>query len=129
MNEISDSFAKGHIERWISAWNTKDLETVLSMFADNIEFYSPKMKSITPEFNSGKVNNKQDLKHYWSAALEKITSLQFTPKEYYIKGDALVLEYIATFDGKSTFLSMEKFEFDGDNLIGKASAFYGSQIE
>ena len=129
MNEISDSFAKGHIERWINAWNTKDLETVLSMFADNIEFYSPKIKSITPEFNLGKVNNKQDLKHYWSTALDKITSLHFTPKEYYIKGDALVLEYIATFDEKSTFLSIEKFEFDEDNLIGKASAFYGSQIE
>ena len=51
MNKISDSFAKEHIERWINAWNTKDLETVLSMFADNIEFYSPKIKAITPEFN------------------------------------------------------------------------------
>jgi hypothetical protein len=84
---------------------------------------------ITPEFNSGKVNNKQDLKHYWSTALEKIISLHFTPKEYYIKEDTLVLEYIATFDEKSTFLSIEKFEFNEDNLIGKASAFYGSQIE
>ncbi len=44
MNEISGSFAKEHIERWANAWNTKDLETVLSMFADNIEFYSPKIK-------------------------------------------------------------------------------------
>lgn len=129
MNEILESFAKEHIEKRINAWNTKDLETVLSMFADNIEFYSPKIKVITPEFNSGKVNNKQDLKQYWSGALDKITSLHFTPKEYYIKEDTLVLEYIAIFDGKSTFLSMEKFEFNDDNLIGKASAFYGSQIE
>lgn len=129
MYEISDSFTKEHIERWIDAWNNKDLETVLSMFADNIEFYSPKIKVITPEFNSGKVNNKQDLKHYWSTALEKITSLHFTPKKYYIKENILVLEYIATFDEKSTFLSMEKFEFNEDNLIVKASAFYGSQIE
>lgn len=129
MNKISDSFAKEHIERWINAWNNKDLETVLSMFADNIEFYSPKIKVITPEFNSGKVNNKQDLKHYWSSALDKITSLHFTPKEYYIKADTCVLEYIATFDEKSTFLSIEKFEFNEDNLIGKASAFYGSQIQ
>ena len=129
MNEISDSFAKEHVERWINAWNDGDLETVLSMFADNIEFYSPKIKVITPEFNSGKVNNKQDLKHYWATALEKITSLHFTPKEYYIKENTLVLEYTATFDEKSMFLSMEKFVFNEDNLIVKASAFYGSQIE
>ncbi len=111
MNELSDSFAKEHIERWIGAWNNKDLDAVLSMFADNIEFYSPKIKAVTPEFNSGKVNNKQDLKHYWATALEKITSLHFTPKEYYIKMDTCVLEYMATFDEKRTFLSIEKFEF------------------
>jgi len=129
MHEISESFAKGHVERWINAWNNKDLETVLSMFADNIEFSSPKIKVITPEFNSEKVNNKKDLKHYWSTALAKITSLHFTPKDYFIKGNICVLEYIATFDGKSKFLSIEKSEFNDDNKIYKASAFYGPQIE
>ncbi|MER5176169.1 MAG: nuclear transport factor 2 family protein [Candidatus Nitrosocosmicus sp.] len=129
MDEISDSFAKEHIERWINAWNNKDLETVLSMFADNIEFYSPKIRVITPEFNSEKVNNKKDLKHYWSTALQKLTSLHFTPKDYFIKGNTCVLEYIVTFDGKSKFLAIEKSEFNKDNLIYKAIAFYGSQIE
>ena len=129
MDEISDSFSKEHVERWIYAWNNKDLETVLSLFTDNIEFYSPKIKVITPEFNSEKVNNKKDLKHYWSTALQKLTSLHFTPKEYYIKGNTCVLEYIATFDGKSKFLAIEKSEFNEDNLIYKTSAFYGPQIE
>ena len=69
MKEISDSFATEHIKRWINAWNNKDLGKVLSMFTENIEFCSPKIKVITPEFNSDKVNNKQDLKHYWSTAL------------------------------------------------------------
>jgi ketosteroid isomerase-like protein len=129
VKEISDSFAKEHIERWINAWNNKDLETVLSMFTEDIEFSSPKIKVITPEFNSEKVNNKQDLKHYWSNASKKISNLHFTSKEYYIKGNICVLEYIATFDGKSKFLAIEKSEFNNDNKIYKASAFYGSQIE
>jgi ketosteroid isomerase-like protein len=129
MKEISDSFATEHIKRWINAWNNKDLEKVLSMFTENIEFSSPKIKVITPEFNSEKVNNKQDLKHYWSAALQKLTSLHFTPQDYYLKGNTCVLEYIATFDGKSKFLSIEKSEFNKDNLISKASAFYGPQLE
>ena len=129
MKEISDSFAKEHIERWINAWNNKDLETVLSMFTEDIEFSSPKIKLITPQFNSEKVDNKQNLKHYWSTALQKLTSLHFTPKDYFIKGNICVLEYIATFDGKSKFLSIEKSEFNDDNKIYKASAFYGQQIE
>jgi ketosteroid isomerase-like protein len=129
MNEILDSFATEHIKRWINAWNNKDLEKVLSMFTENIEFSSPKIKVITPEFNSEKVTNKQDLKHYWSTALQKLTSLHFTAKDYYIKGNTCVLEYVATFDGKSNFLSIEKSEFNEDNLIYKASAFYGPQLE
>ncbi len=129
MKEISDSFAKEHIERWINAWNNSDLETVLSMFTEDIEFSSPKIKVITPEFNSEKVNNKQDLKHYWSTALQKLTSLHFTQKEYYIKENICVLEYIATFDGKTKFLSIEKSEFNYDDKIYKASAFYGPQLE
>jgi ketosteroid isomerase-like protein len=129
VKEISDSFVKEHIKGWINAWNNKDLETVLSMFTEDIEFSSPKIKLITPEFNSEKVNNKQDLRHYWSTAKEKITSLYFTPKDYYIKGNICVLEYIATFDGKTKFLSIEKFEFNDDSKIYKASAFYGPQIE
>jgi hypothetical protein len=129
MKEISDSFATEHIKRWINAWNNKDLEKVLSMFTENIEFSSPKIKVITPEFNSEKVNNRQDLKHYLSTALKKLTSLHFTPKDYYLKGNTCVLEYITTFDGKSNFLSIEKSEFNEDNLIYKASAFYGPQLE
>ena len=128
MKEISDSFAKEHIERWINAWNNKDLEKVLSLFTENIEFYSPKIKVITPEFNSEKVNNKKDLKHYWSTALQKLNRIHFTSKEYYIKGNTCVLEYVATFDGKSKFLSIEKSEFNENNLIYKASAFYGPQL-
>lgn len=129
VKEISETFTKEHIERWINAWNNKDLETVLSMFTEDIEFYSPKIKVITPEFNSEKVNNKQDLKHYWSTALQKLTSIHFTPKDYYIKGNICVLEYIATFDGKTKFLSIEKFEFNDETKIYKASAFYGPQLE
>ena len=127
--EISDSFAREHIERWMNAWNNKDLETVISMFTENIEFYSPKIKVIIPKFNSEKINNKQDLRLYWGTALQKLTNLHFTEKEYYIKNNICVLEYIATFDGKTKFWSIEKSEFNDDNKIYKSSAFYGPQLE
>ena len=30
MDEISDSFAKEHIEKWINAWNNKDLTPIFA---------------------------------------------------------------------------------------------------
>ncbi|MDQ6723773.1 MAG: nuclear transport factor 2 family protein [Thermoproteota archaeon] len=127
MNELSDLFVKEHIKRWIDAWNNKDLETVLSMFTDDIQFLSPKIRTILPELNSEKIDNKKDLKRYWSTALDKLNSLHFTSKEYFIKDNTCILEYIATFNGKTKFLAIEKSEFN-DKLICNASAFYGPQI-
>jgi ketosteroid isomerase-like protein len=128
MEELSDLF-KAHIEKWTNAWNNKDLKTVLSMFADNIQFSSPKIKILLPELNSEKIDNKKDLERYWSTALEKFDTLHFTPKEYFLKGNTCVLEYIATFDGKTKFLALEESEFNDDNLIYKALAFYEPQID
>ena len=99
------------------------------MFADNIQFSSPKIKIVLPELNSEKIDNKKDLERYWSTALEKFDNLHFTPKEYFLKGNTCVLEYIATFDGKTKFLAIEESEFNDDNLIFKAIAFYGPQID
>jgi hypothetical protein len=83
MDEISDSFAKEHIEKWINAWNNKDLKKVLSLFSENIRFYSLKIKTVLPELNSEIIGNKKDLEHYWSIALNKFNNIHFTPKEYY----------------------------------------------
>jgi hypothetical protein len=129
MEELSNLFIKAHIERWTNAWNNKDLKTVLSMFADNIQFSSPKIKILLPELNSEKIDNKKDLERYWSMELEKFDTIHFTPKEYFLKGKTFVLEYIATFDGKTKFLALEESEFNDDNLIYKALAFYEPQID
>jgi hypothetical protein len=40
----SESFVKEHIGKWVNAWNNHDLKAVLSMYSDDIEFSSPKVK-------------------------------------------------------------------------------------
>ena len=53
-----------HVERWINAWNKHDLKTVLSMYSDDIEFSSPKIKTVFPDKTLTKITNKNDLKEY-----------------------------------------------------------------
>ena len=126
---MSDSFVKEHVKRWITAWNNKDLDKVLLLFTDDIIFYSSKIKTIFPELNSQKIDNKKDLERYWLAALKQFDNLYFLTIDYYIKNNICVLEYLATFDRQTKFLSIEKSEFNKDNLIYKASTFYGPQLE
>jgi ketosteroid isomerase-like protein len=122
----SDSFVKGHIEKWVNAWNNHDLKTVLSMYSDSVEFSSPKIKVVFPERKSSKITSKSDLEGYWTEAMKNnFPNLRFTPKEIIFQKKVCIFEYYATLDGKSKTSVIEKFEFE-DGLIIKSSVFYGS---
>ena len=43
---ISEAYANQHIKKWIEGWNNHDIKTVLSMYSENIEFSSPKIKIV-----------------------------------------------------------------------------------
>ena len=123
--DLSDTLAKGHMEKWVNAWNNHDLKTVLSMYSDSVEFSSPKVKVVFPDRKSSKITNKRDLEDYWARALDKFPNLHFTSKETMFQKKVCVFEYYASMDGKSKTSVMEKFEFQ-DGLIIKSSVFYGS---
>jgi ketosteroid isomerase-like protein len=58
MEYYSHSFVKEHVEKWLTAWNNHDLKTVLSMYSDDIEFSSPKIKAIIPELHTKNYKEK-----------------------------------------------------------------------
>ena len=126
---LSESFVNQHVKNWIDGWNKHDIKTVLSMYSENIEFSSPKVKVVFPDRTSSKINNKKELEEYWSKALKNnFPSLNFMPKEVLIQENKILLEYYATLDGKHRTSVIEKFEFqDQDGLIIKSSVFYGSE--
>jgi ketosteroid isomerase-like protein len=125
--DYSESFAKTHVEKWINAWNNHDLKNVLSLYSDNIEFSSPKIKVVFPECKSSKVTNKSELEEYWTKALKNFPRLHFIPKQTVIQGNVCVFEYYATLDGENKTSVIEKFEFQDDGLVKKSSVFYGAE--
>jgi hypothetical protein len=126
--EYSESFVKEHIDRWVNAWNNHDLKTVLSMYSDDIEFSSPKIRAVFPERKFSKVTNKQELEQYWTKALKNYPNLHFIPKQTISQGNICVFEYYAILDdGKNKTSVIEKFEFQDDGLVRKSSGFYGGE--
>ncbi len=122
---ISESFAKEHIKKWIDAWNNHDIKAALTMYSDDIEFSSPKIKLVLPQRQISKITNKKDLENYWTTALRNnFPKLQFTPKQTIVHGNVCVLEYYSMLDGKTKTTVIEKFEFK-DGLVVKSDVFYG----
>jgi len=122
-----ESFAKDHVEKWVKAWNNHDIETVLTMYSDEIEFSSPKIRIVFPERKSSTVTNKKELEEYWMRALKNFPKLRFIPKQTIIQGNLCILEYYAILDETHKTSVIEKFEFQEDGLVKKSSGFYGAE--
>ena len=54
---------------WIAAWNSRDLERVLRLYAENAEMTSDKIKAFGFD-SSGTLNGKAKLRAYWGKGLE-----------------------------------------------------------
>jgi hypothetical protein len=77
---------------WVAAWNAHDLEAVLSHFHDEVVFSSPVAARRVPE-TGGVVRGKDELRRYWSTALEAVPDLHFTVDRVFVGVDTLVIEY------------------------------------
>jgi hypothetical protein len=114
-----------HVQDWMSAWNKHDLKTVLSMYSEDIEFSSPKIKVVFPDRTSSKITTKKDLEEYWTKALKKYPKLNFILKESIFHNNICLVEYYAVLDEKIRTSVIEKFEMQ-DGLIIRSSAYYGA---
>ena len=94
------------------------------IFAENIEFRSPKIKVVYPDKTNATIYKRKDLEEYFSLGLKKFSKLHFTPIDFIVKGNNILLEYHGLPDNKIKWSVIEKFELK-DGLIVKSSVFYG----
>ena len=115
--------AEKFAEDWAQAWNRRDVESVLAHFRDDIIFASPTALAVT---GSPVVHGKDALRTYWTTALGRIGSIQFSVIR--VLWDAasreLAIIYLADIDGRSRTVS-ENLIFDQDGLVATAEVFHG----
>ena len=77
---------------WASAWNARDLASVLAHFHEDVIFTSPIAAQIDPA-TSGIVRGKEALSSYWRAALAKNPHLHFTVTEVFEGIDSVFIRF------------------------------------
>ena len=110
-----DAFA----EDWIDAFNSHDLNRILSHYAEDIELSSPRARQITGD-PSGKVRGKSALRAYFGQALERLPDLRFTLDKVYPGADSVVLRIRAS-DGRE---GAELMVFGADGLVREVRAHW-----
>ncbi|MFO0698150.1 MAG: nuclear transport factor 2 family protein [Nitrospira sp.] len=115
---ISHEFAARFAEEWVAVWNSRDLDRILSHYADDFEMASPYIAKVAEE-PSGVLKGKAAVASYWSKALARLPSLHFELHTILVGADSLVLYY----KGVSGMVA-ELFYFDSSGRVSKSSAHY-----
>lgn len=86
-----------------------DLRAIISFYAENIEFRSPKIKVVYPDNTNATIYNRKDLK-YFSLGSKKFSKSYVMPIDFIVKGNNILLEYHGLADNKIKWSVIEKFE-------------------
>lgn len=115
---LDKKFAEHFGAEWIKAWNSHDLEQILSHYTDDFEMSSPVIAQLAGE-PSGILKGKKTIGVYWARALELQPRLRFELAEVLVGACSVTLCYLGP-RGKS----VEVFFFDADGKVVKAAAHY-----
>ena len=78
--------------KWFEAFNEHDLEKLLSLYNDNAQHYSPKLKIRMPE-TQGLIKGKQALREWWKDAFDRLPSLQYEVIKLTADDEQVFMEY------------------------------------
>ncbi len=113
-------FAGQLANEWIAAWNSHDLERILSHYTDDFEMRSPLIveRGLSAE---GVLRGKEDIRAYWSEGLAAVRPLRFELLGVYAGVNQVVIHYRSV--GRR--LVTEVLELDDQHRIVRGSACHG----
>ncbi len=121
---MNDTFAEHFAKDWIDAWNSHDLQRILSHYADDFEMSSPVIIQLANEAG-GTLRGKAAVGDYWAKALQLIPDLHFELITTLVGVNSITLYY----RGARGRLAAEVFHFNREQKVSKAFAHYSALAE
>lgn len=115
---ITPAFAEHFAADWIAAWNSHDLDRILSHYAEDFEMSSPYIAQIAGE-PSGVLRGKTAVGAYWKQALARMPDLRFELITTLVGANSITLYYRG-----ARGLAAEVFFFGADQAVVRAAAHY-----
>lgn len=92
---IAPKEAQHYAEKWITAWNAHDLDAIMAFYADSLQHVTPKLTMLFGAA-SHTIENKDDLRDYFEAALKRSPELQFSLQEVFSGAESIVIVFNST---------------------------------
>lgn len=108
---------------WFEAFNAHNLEKLLSLYDDDAQHYSPKLKIRHPETN-GLVSGKNALRTWWQDAFDRLPTLNYKVTSLTANSDRVFMEYIRTVTNEDDMVVAEVLEIK-EGLIVASRVYHG----
>ncbi len=102
--------------KWFEAFNEHDLEKLLSLYDDQAEHFSPKLKIRLPE-TKGLIKGKQALRDWWKDAFDGLPTLQYEVIKLTSDSEQVFMEYIRHVEGEEDLRVGEVLEIKNGAII------------
>ncbi len=102
--------------KWFDAFNTHNLEALLSLYHDDARHYSPKLKIRQPETN-GYVTGKSALRLWWQDAFDRLPTLHYRYTTLTADDNRVFMEYVRSVDGEHDMLVAEVLDINTDMIV------------
>ncbi|HRB71563.1 MAG TPA: nuclear transport factor 2 family protein [Flavobacterium sp.] len=102
--------------RWFEAFNTKQLDKLLSLYDEEAQHFSPKLKMHQPE-TKGLVVGKDAMRAWWQDAFNRLPSLHYKVTSLTANSDRIFMEYIRQVDGEENMLVAEVLDVKNGKII------------
>ncbi|MEQ8303712.1 MAG: nuclear transport factor 2 family protein [Cyclobacteriaceae bacterium] len=108
--------------QWFAAFNAHDLEKLLSLYDDNAEHFSPKLKVRLPE-TKGLIKGKSAMRSWWQDSFDRLPTLKYEVVRLTPHDDRVFMEYIRHVENEEDLFVGEMLEVRS-GLIVKSSVFH-----
>ncbi len=102
--------------KWFEAFNAHDLEKLLSLYNDEAQHYSPKLKIRRPE-TEGLIKGKNALRAWWKDAFDRLPSLKYNVKKLTADNEQVFMEYTRLVDGEYDLAVGEVLQIENGLII------------
>lgn len=101
---------------WFKAFNEQNLEDLLSLYDDDAQHYSPKLKIREPETN-GLIQGKGALRDWWKDCFERLPTLRYQVNKLTADSEQVFMEYTRKVEAEEDMFIGEVLEIKNGKII------------
>jgi SnoaL-like domain len=111
--------AREHADRWLSAWNDRDLDGIVGCYSEDVDFVAPTVVRRWGR-SDGALRGREELRQHFARGLELAPQIRFSEEALLLTPGGYALLYVRE-NGNRV---LDVVELDSEGLASRARAYY-----